>query len=68
MKSREQELIDICFQLVLVATEKQHRKFFNKLDNEGKAKWVAEQLEKCGFKTYPCGASWGILEKYEKEN
>jgi len=51
-ESKEQKLIDICFELVLVATSKENRKFFNKKDNEEKAAWVSKQLEHCGFKTY----------------
>lgn len=57
-KSNEQKLIDICFELVLVAT--QNKKFCKK-SNEEKAAWVARQLRLCGFDTEPMGASWGVL-------
>ena len=54
----KQKLIDICFELVLVAT--QNKKFCKK-SNEEKAAWVARQLRLCGFDTEPMGASWGVL-------
>ena len=57
-RSDEQKLIDICFELVLVAT--QNKKFCKK-SNEEKAAWVARQLRLCGFETEPMGASWGVL-------
>lgn len=63
---KQQKLIDICFQLVLTATDKRHKKFFEKLDNEGKAKWVRDQLLQCGYPTVAVGSSWGVLQQ-EKE-
>ena len=24
--------------------------------------WIAEQLRLCGFDTFPCGMSWGVLK------
>ena len=67
--SKEQKLIDICFQLVLTATS-QHPDISDEFkakmqgsDNEYKANWVAEQLRACGYDTIPCGASWGVLDK-----
>lgn len=61
MPSREQKLVDICFELVLTATSEQHSEYFRKLSVEAKARWVADQLKGCGFNTTPCGASWGVL-------
>lgn len=63
---REQKLIDICFQLVLTATDKQYVKRFIKMTTEQKADWVAKQLRGCGFDTSPCGASWGTLNRVDK--
>ena len=57
-REREQELVDICFQLVL--TVREHVRRFPK-DSEKMAAWVAGQLRACGFDTKPCGASWGVL-------
>lgn len=55
---REQKLVDICFSVAMhIHTEKS----FKGKSNEEVAKWVAEQLEGCGFKTIPMGASWGVL-------
>ena len=56
----EQKLVDICFMIAL--TMKGNKKL-NKMSNEDLAKWVADQLNGCGFKTFPCGSSWGVLEK-----
>lgn len=68
--SREQELIDICFSLVLTATMKpggditeENLKVFREGTNEDKAEWVAKQLRESGFDTFPCGASWGVLKE-----
>lgn len=61
MDSKHQKLIDICFQLVLVATDQNHRKFFYTISDEDKAEWVRTQLKGCGFDTKPCGSSWGVL-------
>jgi hypothetical protein len=55
---REQELVNICFQIAMVAAEYMHGK-----PNDEIAKWVAHNLKECGFPTQPCGSSWGVLEK-----
>lgn len=57
-KDDKQKLVDICFQLVLVATSSES---FCKKTNPEKAEWVADQLRGCGFDTKPCGSSWGVL-------
>jgi len=62
-RSKEQKLVDICFELVLTITAKEHIKIFSKKSNEEKAEWVAKQLKGCGFSTHLVGASWGMLEK-----
>ena len=64
-KSAQQELIDICFELVLTATDKSYKKFFNKADQEQKAEWVRNQLKQCGFEVYSCGCSHGVLKEYK---
>ncbi len=55
--AKEQELIDIMFQIAFTAAKKMHKKSTPEI-----AAWVAEQLKECGFPTTPCGASWGVLE------
>ena len=55
----EQKLVDIAFQLALTMHE--HPWFIDK-SKEQVATWVAQQLEKSGFKTEPCGSSWGVLK------
>jgi hypothetical protein len=55
-RSREQQLVDITFQVAIVAAQYLHGK-----SNEEIAEWTAKQLKDCGFPTTPCGASWGVL-------
>ena len=55
--SREQQLVDIMFQVALMCAERMHGK-----SNEEIAEWVARQLRECGFETSPRGASWGMLK------
>jgi len=55
--SREQQLVDIMFQVALMCAERMHGK-----SNEEIAEWVARQLRECGFDTEARGASWGMLK------
>lgn len=57
-----QKLVDICFQVALTINNPAYRKTFKKMTREQTAEWVSKQLEGCGFKTEPCGASWGVLK------
>ena len=57
--SREQKLIDLCFEIGLMISEPEYG--FQNMSNDTKAEWIADQLRKCGFDTQPCGASWGVL-------
>lgn len=57
----EQKLIDICFSIAFQIQS--NRKYFDTISPEETMEWVAKQLEGCGFKTVPMGASWGILER-----
>jgi hypothetical protein len=63
MRSNEQKLIDIMFQVGLTI---HNHKYFKKKSNEEIAEWISEQLNNMGFKTEPCGASWGVLINKEK--
>ena len=58
-KSNEQKLVDLCFEIGLMISDKKY-KLYEKT-NEEKAEWIAHQLNECGFKTMPCGMSWGVL-------
>lgn len=60
--SREQALVNLCFELVYAATAERNRAFFEKASTEEKMKWVAEKLKGCGFETVPMGSSWGVLK------
>lgn len=59
---REQELVDICFQLVLAARNERNKKFFEGKSNDEITDWVRERLRGCGYEiSGPIGISWGIL-------
>lgn len=60
--NREQQLIDICFDLVFTVLDHDHAAKFIKMTQEQKGKWVAERLRGCGFDTAPVGCSWGVLK------
>jgi len=60
---REQKLVDIMFEIALLISDRSDEKHdLTKWSNEKKADWIADQLRKCGFDTYRCGSSWGILK------
>ena len=61
LKSKEQELIDACFAIGLMISDKRYD--LRNQSNEDKAKWIAKQLKGVGFPTTPMGASWGVLKK-----
>lgn len=66
MKNDIQKLIDLCFDIgTTISTPGEFRdgKFYNltTLTITEKADWIAEQLRKNGFDTYPCGSKWGVL-------
>jgi len=54
-RSREQRLVDMCFQFAIRARE------VTPQTNEALAAWVADNLRACGFPTEPVGLSWGVL-------
>jgi hypothetical protein len=58
-ESREQKLIDICFQLVM--TLHNHQDFLASKSRDEIAAWVANTYRDCGFPTTPIGSSWGVL-------
>ena len=59
MENREQKLVDICFQIGITINNNER---FQKMSVPEVADWIAKQLRGCGFDTYPCGASWGVLK------
>jgi len=59
----EQKLIDICFELVSTATCSKYKNYFEKMTQEQKMEWVADELRENGFDTAPCGLRWGVLKK-----
>lgn len=63
LNQEKQKLVDIMFQIALTIHDKRYKKDFDKMDNERVAEWVAEQLKNCGFETFQCGSSWGVLKK-----
>lgn len=60
-RSREQQLVDVCFEVAMMLNDPKYREGFSKMSNEQLAGWVAKQLKSCGFDTQPCGSSWGVL-------
>lgn len=63
MRSNEQKLIDITFQIAGTISDPKYRMVFDGMTHEQRMHWVAQQLETCGFVTQPMGASWGVLVK-----
>lgn len=61
-KSREQQLIDLMFDLAITARSSEWCKMAS---NESIAQWVRHNLEGCGFHTEPMGSSWGVLRDKE---
>ena len=70
-RDRMQKLVDLCYDLVLTATDegrgrdgKPPARWFRAKGRttEQKAAWVTDQLRGCGFDTSPCGATWGLLK------
>ena len=65
MKSKEQDLIDICFEVAL--TMKMHQETFKRMSRGDVIEWVREQLKKSGYPTEICGSSWGVIINECKE-
>ncbi len=59
MISREQKLVDMCFEIGWTVAE--NGEFFKHESKESIAQWIASQLRACGFHTTPMGMSWGVL-------
>lgn len=68
MKSNEQKLVDICFGLVMICSNKEYNDKFKKLTNKRKADWVRAQLTGNGFLiSGPVGLSWGLYKGVSNE-
>lgn len=72
MKSEKQKLIDITFELVMIA---HGWKDFKNKSREEIGDWVSKNLKAAGFFTHPLGMSWGVLiedpeliKKFEKDD
>ena len=61
--SREQKLVDLCFEMVLLVTSDVCIDHFRQMTAVEKAKWVSDTLKECGFSTKAIGSSWGVLEE-----
>ncbi len=59
MRNKEQELVDLCFELVFTAVE--CHDYFKDKTKVQIAEWVSGRLAGCGFPTVPVGMSWGML-------
>ena len=60
-RSKEQHLVDIMFECVLMRHDPMFRARFDAMSQEEMAAWVSKQLDGCGFPTTPVGCSWGVL-------
>ncbi len=59
MKNKEQQLIDIMFEVAL--TINNNIDWFQNKSDEDVCAWVRRQLNLCGFDVVPIGSSWGVL-------
>ncbi len=62
MKSQEQKLVDLIFEMVLAAT---NDPIFCKKPRGERMAWVANQLRYFGYDTHPIGMSWGVIVNEE---
>lgn len=60
MKNKEQQLIDIIFEIAL--TINNNRNWFQNKSDEDVCAWVKQQLELCGFDIVSIDGSWGVLK------
>lgn len=65
VKSNEQKLVDIMYQVAFATRDEKNKKFFKNKSREEIADWVSKTLTECGFPVSPCGSSWGVLQKEE---
>lgn len=54
--TREQQLVNLMFNVAFVAAESMHGR-----SHADVAAWVAKNLAGCGFPTRQVGSSWGVL-------
>ena len=59
---KEQKLIDLMFEMVLVAT---NDPVFCKRPRGERMAWVANNLRIMGWDTHPIGMSWGVIVNEE---
>lgn len=64
----ERDLVQICFELVLTATDDRNLQFFQGKSNDEKAAWVRQKLLDCGFETTPVGMNYGHLLHINRKN
>lgn len=71
IRKREQELIDLCFEIGIMISSVRINSGEGNGDTknalismgvEKRAEWIAEQLRDRGFDTEPMGCSWGVLK------
>jgi len=61
MRTENQKLIDIMFQIAMVLHSGCNT-WAKDWSDENIAEWIRDQLKICGFDTVPMGASWGVLK------
>ena len=62
MEKEKQQLVDLIFAMVLVAT---NDPIFCKKTKEERMEWVANTLRDSGIDTHPIGSSWGVIVNKE---
>jgi len=65
MENKQQQLVDIIFQVGLTIKES---KMLQEKTVEELAEWIVEQLKLSGFETKPAGLSWGVLQNEIRNN
>ena len=65
MQSREQKLLDICYEVAF--TVQSNQKWFEGKTKKQIADWLTKQLIENGFDIDSCGGKWGILKEKKKE-
>ena len=61
-KSREQQLIDVMFEVLMRGEE------LSKMPRDRRASWLRAQLIELGFDVVPMGISWAVLQEPKEKD
>lgn len=63
MSDREQKLVDIMFECLMMMHDERYGKALREADRDDLAAWARRQLDGCGFPNVgPVGMSWCVLK------